>query len=356
MTIDYPDFQGNVAIVNTVTITGAVTVSGPITVTGSVSITGTTVVSGTVAVSGTVTVTGTVNVGMITAGTVDINGPVTVENVAGSTLSVVKPQTVLATEAGTTTTATVTLPANCATLILLCPLAASLDPTVAGVTSSYVYPAIPIPSDTPGTTVWLVGVAGGGVDNQVTVTWPSAPGATWYVISDTENRLVGNVSVSDGQPGWVAPNSAIQVAGTDGTVLRALLTDTSGHLQLAAATTTAETSLESLVTTTGTTTLQAFGATGSRVATCAEVSGVVTTAGLGYARLMVQAQANGLILAEVKVLLTATGPFSVVVPFPGGRVIPADVSDAYALVQYNSTTATGLAGVVSAIVHDRAYP
>jgi hypothetical protein len=129
---------------------------------------------------------------------------------------------------------TVTLPDNTVCLwIVRQNVAGASAPAVLGndAVEWPVYPLLTVAGE-EAPLVWLCPVLRRSA-SQVTVTWsPMAPDATWWLISDSGPRVnVDAVMASTvAAPGFAAPAGAVQVAGSDGTDLRALLVDSSGRL------------------------------------------------------------------------------------------------------------------------------
>ena len=129
---------------------------------------------------------------------------------------------------------TVTLPDNTVCLwIVRQNVAGASAPAVLGndAVEWPVYPLLTVAGE-EAPLVWLCPVLRRSA-SQVTVTWsPMATDATWWLISDSGPRVnVDAVMASTvAAPGFAAPAGAVQVAGSDGTDLRALLVDSSGRL------------------------------------------------------------------------------------------------------------------------------
>lgn len=186
---------------STIEISGQATVviSGTVPVdiqSGSVSISGTpTVDVNPVTIAG-----GTVDIG----GTVDANisaGSVEVTNPAGQVLVTegTAPQELLATAAGTSTTETVPLPTNCETIAILLPASYAGTVTVKGATTGRAYPVGSASALAGGDPLYVANVFP-KVDSSVTVTLSAAPGASWYVTSDTVVRYTLGAVTGGGSP------------------------------------------------------------------------------------------------------------------------------------------------------------
>ena len=138
--------------------------------------------------------------------------------------------------AGGTARAGFATPTNVDTLWILGAFVPGDMPTVTGSYSGVAFPVYKVPLVRPGgpsgfSVVSMVSAADG--DGMI-VQWPTAPVAAWYIVGVAGGRFpidpaaAGTVQA----PGNPAPDSAVQVAGTDGTDLRALLTDTAGRLEV----------------------------------------------------------------------------------------------------------------------------
>lgn len=105
--------------------------------------------------------------------------------------------------------------------------------TVAGLSTGTHYPVYQFPpnnADSGGP--WTLALVSQQADPTVRVTWSAAPTAPWFIVGDTGPRisLDAALAAAIAAPGAVNPGAAVQVAGTDGTHLRALLTDATGAL------------------------------------------------------------------------------------------------------------------------------
>ncbi|HEY1716213.1 MAG TPA: hypothetical protein VGG07_25170 [Solirubrobacteraceae bacterium] len=113
-------------------------------------------------------------------------------------------------------------------------------PTIVGADSGFSYPAFWAPWQGPNVVNWfsVVAIVTGALDESLIITWTNAPSNRWYVVADTGGRFVIDAALSATIqiPSLPAPDSAVQIAGTDGTDLRVLLTDTDGKLQVAGST------------------------------------------------------------------------------------------------------------------------
>jgi hypothetical protein len=145
---------------------------------------------------------------------------------------VVAAQKLLATVPDTETSVTVGVPANAETIVVLAP--GSLNPedfTCTGATSGLNYPPTPYgPSVTGADTTSIVFDVSAAVDDQVTITYGFAPAFVWYVYSDSGVHVTTSPYLArvQNQIGGTAPVDGLQIAGTDGTDLQALRTDTRG--------------------------------------------------------------------------------------------------------------------------------
>lgn len=112
-------------------------------------------------------------------------------------------------------------------------------PTAVGVTSGYAYPVFAAPWASAATDSWFsaVAVVTGALDAEVTITWLAEPATHWWVVADTGGRFTVDAALAAAiqTPGQRIPESAVQVAGSDGTDTRVLLTDAAGKLQVTAA-------------------------------------------------------------------------------------------------------------------------
>lgn len=105
--------------------------------------------------------------------------------------------------------------------------------TVAGLSTGTHYPVYQFPpnnADSGGP--WTLALVSQQADPTVRVTWSAAPTAPWFIVGDTGPRisLDAALAAAIAAPGAANPGAAVQVAGTDGTHLRALLTDATGAL------------------------------------------------------------------------------------------------------------------------------
>jgi hypothetical protein len=164
-----------------------------------------------------------------------VSTPDTPDRVRGE----VSPARLIGTYPGATVEAVVDLPSNAVALWIF--PHGSIDPpevTAIGTTTSNPYPCFQFPvynqDDSSVMTIVLVEPT---VDAAVTITWASAQVADWYVVADAGPRLTIDpvMAGSAASPGGLAAGTAIQIAGTDGTNQRVLLTDSSGRLVTAAA-------------------------------------------------------------------------------------------------------------------------
>lgn len=144
-------------------------------------------------------------------------------------------QVLLGHFAETTVEATIELPPNVTHLWVFLP--PPPDPpglSVVGATTGIGYPCYPFdPGPSTDPNLCVLCAVSPTVDGSVILNWGSSPGAPWYVVGDTGPRIVidAALALAAGTPGFAAPRDAIQVAGTDGTTQRALLTDASGRLE-----------------------------------------------------------------------------------------------------------------------------
>ena len=148
--------------------------------------------------------------------------------------AVINGQKVLASTPGATTVVTVDIPPGTQALWMVTTAVTSNVPYLIGLQSLasysawkledpsrpfpplYIYVAFPIPA----------------IDTQVEVDWTVDPAAEWFVIADTGGRLTHDPAMmaSTGQPNSNNPLRAMQVAGTDGVIMRTLKTDATGAL------------------------------------------------------------------------------------------------------------------------------
>ncbi len=146
---------------------------------------------------------------------------------------VVSAQKLLATVPNTDTSVTVGVPPNAETIVVLAP--GSLNPsdfTCKGATTGLDYPPTPYgPSVTGADTTSIVFDVSAAVDDQVTITYGFPAAFVWYVYSDSGVHVTTSpyLARTQNQTGNPAPVDALQVAGTDGTDLRALRVDTQGQ-------------------------------------------------------------------------------------------------------------------------------
>lgn len=138
---------------------------------------------------------------------------------------------------GFTRTATVALPPNTAVLWLFVGPPPGTPPvTVLGASTGVQYPAYQFPIDNANDNndPTLVVVAP-EVDSSVIITWAFDPDSEWFVIADAGPRVTVDAALAGviGTNTDAVPGSALQVAGSDGTDLRTLLTDATGKLQVA---------------------------------------------------------------------------------------------------------------------------
>ncbi|MHB8246878.1 MAG: hypothetical protein ACYDGN_16320 [Acidimicrobiales bacterium] len=151
-----------------------------------------------------VNISGTPTVDFAAGASVDITaGSVTVDNTPTSPVPTAAPQTLLASVGGGTGSVTVALPANAESLLILVPdPGVELgNPRVQGTSTNFDYfnaywPGSAYGNLTPATQ-FSCPVAP-DVDGSVTVTFPTAPSGTWYVVADHGLRQVG-ASIAAGQ-------------------------------------------------------------------------------------------------------------------------------------------------------------
>lgn len=143
---------------------------------------------------------------------------------------------VLAVVNGGTASVTVALPTTCKALWILTGPIPDPTLTVIGAQSGIIYPAYPLwTQDAAGElNLSVVAFVTSEIDVSVTIHWTSAPTAAWTVIADNGARFVldAALAASAANPGTLAPLYAVQVAGTDGTDLRPLSTDSTGALKV----------------------------------------------------------------------------------------------------------------------------
>lgn len=105
-------------------------------------------------------------------------------------------QVLLGTYPHTSTTETVTVPANTETLIVVFNGESALPPpTVQGVSSGTQYPVTQVfttLTDPPSRTFYAE--VESAIDNEVTVTWTGLFGGEWYICSDSAARSVADIS------------------------------------------------------------------------------------------------------------------------------------------------------------------
>lgn len=109
-----------------------------------------------------------------------------------------------------------------------------------GVQSGFDYPIFDYPAEVfggPNWTSWVAPVAS-AIDSEVQFTFGPTPGFAWQLIGLTGAFIVTDaiLSGSTQQPGQPTPGTAVLVAGSDGTDLRALLVDATGKLQVSGTT------------------------------------------------------------------------------------------------------------------------
>lgn len=164
-----------------------------------------------------------------------------VVNWAATALSTTHSQTLLASEASTTATVTVTLPASALGLIVL---SHGFSPgliSAIGNVSSAGYQVFPLVGPNSGGSAqqWWVPILGGVVDTQITITWPGrAPGTPWYVLADNMARVMADGNSAVGELFTIAPQSGILVGGVNevnGDLISLALNET-GNILLEAAT------------------------------------------------------------------------------------------------------------------------
>lgn len=104
---------------------------------------------------------------------------------------------------------------------------------VVGTTSAVSYPAYEFASNNLDTNDRAhVALISQQTDPTVTVTWQTAPTGPWFIVADSGPRVTVDAGLAGtiGPPGVPPPGWAVQVAGTDGTDTRVLLTDNTGKL------------------------------------------------------------------------------------------------------------------------------
>lgn len=136
---------------------------------------------------------------------------------------------------GFTRTATIAIPPNVIALWLFVGPPPGTPPvTVLGSSTGTQYPAYQFPIDNPNDnnapTLVLVQPQ---IDASVEIEWAFDPDSEWFVVGDSGPRFTVDPATagSIGSTGNPFPGSALQVAGSDGTDLRTLLTDTAGRLE-----------------------------------------------------------------------------------------------------------------------------
>lgn len=151
-----------------------------------------------------------------------------------SVRGVVNAQRLLGSFGFADTTETINIPANVVALWIFVGLSPDPPPpTVTGVATGLVYPLYSFPNDDANDAKpAMIALVSAAIDAQVTIAWAGAPGAPWYVVGDTGPHIAIDPALagSVGTPTNPVPGSAVQVAGSDGTDLRTLLTDATGAL------------------------------------------------------------------------------------------------------------------------------
>lgn len=149
------------------------------------------------------------------------------------TNGVISGQSVVGILAALASTVVVSLPPNTESVILLCGgLRVGSTVSVVGSTSLVSYPVNAIGSFA-GVTNYIAYVpVDSSVDQTIIVSSTLALSVPMYIISDQGIRNVVDIGLAQSTtfPSNVAPATAIQVAGNDGTNLRALITDANGRL------------------------------------------------------------------------------------------------------------------------------
>lgn len=135
--------------------------------------------------------------------------------------------------------ATVTVPPNTKAVWIIAEGGEDPPPTVVGAATAISYPVyfVPFTWSDGGPGLMAVAFVSATVDSSVTVTCSPTPSSPWYIVADSGGRFVLDAAIlgASGVAGLDVPDSAILVAGSDGTDLRPLLTDNTGKLQVAGA-------------------------------------------------------------------------------------------------------------------------
>lgn len=148
--------------------------------------------------------------------------------------AVVAASQLLAALGGTTATVTVTLAPNVEALWIFGEGVIDPPPLVTGVDSGFQYPTFWTPWASQPALEWfsVVAIVAPSNDSAVVIHWPSPPANHWWVVADTGGRFTLDAALSGTiqTPGASVPSTAVLIGGSDGTDLRALLTDNLGRL------------------------------------------------------------------------------------------------------------------------------
>lgn len=149
---------------------------------------------------------------------------------------VVGAEEVLARVAAFTAAVVVQIPANVKALWVIAEGGIDPLPTVIGDTTAISYPTylVPFTWSDGGPGVMVVALVSSATDAAVTVTCSPTPNSPWYVVGDTGGRFSLDVGLQSAMqpPGLPQPLAGVMMAGTDGTNLRFLLTDSTGKLEV----------------------------------------------------------------------------------------------------------------------------
>lgn len=147
---------------------------------------------------------------------------------------IISPQKLLATVPAASKVQTVSLPPNVETLVVVVPEGPkTTEVFVTGVKTGFLYASQVVSYERFGglSTAYYVEVSQ-AVDEEVEVELAEASAHDWYIYADAAVHIVHDPSSNAviGSKGGKAPGEATQVAGTDGTDLRAVRTDPKGTL------------------------------------------------------------------------------------------------------------------------------
>jgi hypothetical protein len=147
---------------------------------------------------------------------------------------VVNAQKLLAAEVGTSTAVTVGVPLNTEVILVYIPGTGPVAEisTVLGVSSGDYYPSVLMLKRGGDFSIYAIPVAP-SVDPSITITLNTAPGAEWYVVSDTGGRFVadmaiGSITYSAGQ---AQADAGVGIIGQDSSFTgRMVRVDVDGRL------------------------------------------------------------------------------------------------------------------------------